>query len=77
MVAREAVSEIVKSFNHLTLLVKHGKYKPILCFLCGRHVTRIAQNLKVMHELEGDVYEDTLEECQEASKNGEIFFIVL
>ena len=66
------VSEIMKVFNHITLLVKHGASKPVLCVKCHRYVTRIDTHLKQIHHLKGDKLENLINLCKDESENGKL-----
>ena len=52
--ARKTVSEIIKTFNHITLIVKHGSYLPDLCIKCNRYVSRIDLHLVNYHSIMRD-----------------------
>ena len=47
--AKQTVSEIIKTFNHITLIVKHMSYVPDLCTQCNRYVSRIDLHLVNFH----------------------------
>ena len=47
--SRRKESEIVKVFNHMTLLVKHHAYYPNLCGKCGRYFQRLDVHLHRIH----------------------------
>lgn len=74
--AKQTVSEIISVFNHVTLVVKHGSSKPVLCLKCHRYVTRIDQHLRNIHKLEGDRLENALVRCKDESADGMMIIIM-
>ena len=72
--SKEIVSEMIKSFNHITLLVKHGSFKPVKCHICHYFVKRIDIHGKTKHKLSSGDLEDYMDQCRKATPNS-MFYV--